>query len=331
MAFVDEARVFVKAGDGGKGCESFYRNKYFRHPRPDGGDGGKGGDVVFVADPRMHTLLDFKFKQHYQAERGGHASSKGKTGRRGENCRLRVPIGTILRDAETGYILRDLATAGEEVTVVRGGAGGLGNQNHQTPVSPKPGEERVISLELKLIADVGLIGFPNAGKSTLINQISKVRSKIAQYPFTTRQPILGVVQTGEMDFTVADLPGLIEGAHEGRGLGDRFLKHVERTSVLVHLIDMSGQEGRDPIEDYRIISRELAAYSDALIGKERLIVANKMDLPSADENLARFRDHVEGEVIAISAREDQNVGVLVERMAQLVAQRSRSIREGEHA
>jgi GTP-binding protein len=306
MAFIDEAKIFVKAGNGGKGCDSFYRLKYFRYPRPDGGDGGKGGDIIFVADPRIQTLLDYRFRQHYKAQTGAHASSKGKTGRSGEDCELRVPVGTVIRDHDTGLLIRDLSVAGARVVVVKGGAGGHGNQEHQTSTLPVPGEERTLHLELKLIADVGLIGFPNVGKSTLITKISKVRSKIANYPFTTKQPILGVVKNeyDECDFIVADLPGLIEGAHEGKGLGDRFLKHAERTKILVHLIDMGGSEGRDPLDDYQKISKELSAYSERLAVKYKLIVANKMDLPGALENLERFRQAVPEKIFAISALQD---------------------------
>ncbi len=322
MAFVDEARIFVKAGDGGKGCESFYRNKYFRHPRPDGGNGGKGGDVIFEANSRIQTLLDYRFKQHYKAKRGGHGSSKGKTGRGGEDCVLKVPVGTLVKDAASGHVLRDLTSPGERVVVARGGSAGLGNNNRQTPAPPGQGEEKTLFLQLKLIADVGLVGFPNAGKSTLINQISKVRSRIACYPFTTRQPVLGVVQRDDGEiFIVADLPGLIEGAHLGRGLGDRFLKHAERTRVLVHMIDMAGSEGRDPLDDYRQISEELNAYSDDLMAKSRLVVANKMDLPAARENIGRFRGSFPNEdVYEISAETAENVPALVDTLYDLLDQ-----------
>jgi len=328
MAFVDEARIFVKSGSGGKGCESFYRNKYFRHPRPNGGDGGKGGDIVFIADPRMQTLLDYRFKQHYQAQNGGHGGSKEKTGKTGADCELRVPVGTILRDGVTGLLIRDFSSPGEKVIAVRGGFGGRGNKNHQTSSLPGSAQEKTIHLELKLIADVGLIGFPNAGKSTLITKISKVRSKIASYPFTTKQPILGVVQDDreERHFIVADLPGLIEGAHEGRGMGDRFLKHAERTKILVHVIDMAGSEGRDPLDDYQKISDELSAYSPHLAVKHKMIVANKMDIPGAQENLERFRRHIQGDVFAMSALNDQDFQPLVDEIRRfLIDEKTREI------
>ena len=318
MPFVDEARIWVKAGDGGKGCESFYRDKYMRYPRPDGGDGGNGGDVILQADRAMHTLLDYRFKQHYRAGRGGHASSKGKRGRDGTDCILRVPMGTVIRDEDTGLLIRDLVHHDQSVMVVKGGLGGRGNKGNRTPTPPEPGQQRAIRLELKLIADVGIVGFPNAGKSTLISAISQVRSKVGHYPFTTRQPILGVVFRDDQTFTIADLPGLIEGAHSGKGLGDRFLKHAERTRILVHLIDMAGQEGRDPSQDFRIIEQELAQYSDQLSLKRRVIVANKMDLSGADENLKRFRCQCRQDVLEISALHKTHVTELVEHLTQLL-------------
>lgn len=324
MAFVDDTRIQVKAGDGGKGCESHYRDKYTRYPRPDGGDGGKGGDVIFQADSRIHTLLDYRFKQHYQATRGGHGSSKGKKGKQGADCLLRVPVGTILREEDTRLLIKDLIDDGQQVIVAKGGRGGRGNQNHRTPTPPGVGEQRTIRLELKLIADVGIVGFPNAGKSTLISQISKVKSKIACYPFTTRQPILGMVPGDEIDFVVADLPGLIEGAHEGRGLGDRFLKHAERTKILVHLIDMAGSEVRDPLLDYEVIKNELMAYSDQLSFKHRIVVANKMDLPEASKHLKRFKRKYKVEILAVSAQDNKGLDMLVEKIrALLVAEKKR--------
>ena len=318
MAFVDEARIQVKAGDGGKGCESFYSDKRTRYPRPDGGDGGKGGDIVFVADKGLHTLLDYRFKQHYTGGRGGHASSKGKKGRNGADCILRVPVGTIIRDYDTNLLIRDLVEDQQKLVVAKGGASGKGNHKHRIPAPPGQGEEKTIHLELKVIADVGLIGFPNAGKSTLITKISKVRSKIACYPFTTRQPILGVVKGDTMDFVVADLPGLIEGAHAGRGLGDRFLKHAERTKILLHLVDMAGSEGRDPIEDFKKITEELELYSDQLTMKHRLIVANKMDLPEAKNNLRRFHRKFKQKIYAVSALQNEGLEELVIDLQKLL-------------
>lgn len=319
MAFVDEARIFVKAGDGGKGCESFYRDKYTRYPRPDGGDGGDGGDVICLADKSIHTLLDYRFKQHYEAQRGGHASSKNKTGRCGEDAVLKLPVGTIIRDYDTKLLIRDFVEDGDSVAVAKGGHGGRGNNKNRTPAPPGQGQARTIHLELKLIADVGIVGFPNAGKSTLISKISKVRSKIANYPFTTRQPILGVVETDDhFHFVVADLPGLIEGAHAGRGLGDRFLKHAERTKILLHLIDMAGSEDRDPLDDYEKIENELVLYSDQLTLKKRFVVANKMDLPEAARNLRRFKRKYGKDIISISALEGKGLESLVEKMKDIL-------------
>jgi len=304
----------VQGGDGGKGCESFYRDKYMRYPRPDGGDGGKGGDVVVRADRSMQTLLDYKFKQHYKAEKGGHASSKGKTGRSGKDSVLRIPVGTIIRDADTKLVIKDLTADGQSVIVARGGAGGIGNERKKMPVPPKKGGQRTVAFELKLIADIGIIGFPNAGKSTLISNISKVKSRIAKYPFTTRQPILGFVEGDDFSCIVADLPGIIEGAHLGKGLGDRFLRHAERTKALIHLIDMAGTEGRDPVEDYLKINHELEAYGDALVSKHRLVVANKMDLPEAQGHLDRFKKKTGQAIIALSALNKAGLDALLKEI-----------------
>ncbi|MBU0469395.1 MAG: GTPase ObgE [Candidatus Omnitrophica bacterium] len=309
MIFIDEARIFLKAGDGGKGCESFYRDKYMRHPIPDGGDGGKGGNVVFVASRSVQTLLDFKFRQHHKAKKGGNASSNSKKGKIGENCILRVPMGTIIKDAETGLLIRDLVEDGQLIIVAKGGEGGIGNGQKKPSKPPCKGEEKTISLELKLIADVGIVGFPNAGKSTIISNISKVRSKIASYPFTTKQPILGIVENDEdgSSFIIADLPGIIEGAHQGKGIGDRFLRHAERTRILVHAIDMAAEDQRDPLEDYEKLNHELREFSDLLSFKKRILVANKIDLPGAQENLDRFKKKFKDKIFVISAL--NNVGL----------------------
>lgn len=315
MSFVDSARIVVKAGNGGKGCESHYRDLWMRYPRPDGGDGGDGGSVIFVADPHIQTLLDFRFKQHYQAHKGNIGSSKGATGRRGEDCVLRVPLGTVLFDDDTGLIIRDLSVPGEKVVVAKGGRGGIGNMHRKFALPPEEGEQHAVRLELKVIADVGLVGFPNAGKSTLISGISKVRSKIANYPFTTKQPILGLVDRDEDSFVVADLPGLIEGAHLGKGLGLKFLKHAERTKVLAQVIDMAGTEGRDPLTDYQTILSELEQYSESLAHKHRIVVANKMDVESAKKNLQRFKRKFKGvKIFPISALDHKGLEALVDEM-----------------
>lgn len=310
MIFVDEARIFVQAGDGGQGCESYYRDKYMRYPKPDGGDGGKGGDVIVQAVRSIRTLLDFKFRQHHKAQKGGNASSKGKKGKSREDCILRVPIGTVVRDEETKLLIKDLSKDQQSVIVAKGGAGGIGNEHRKIPAPFQKGECRTVSLELKLVADVGIIGFPNAGKSTLISNISKVKSKIANYPFTTKQPILGIVECGEESFIVADLPGIIEGAHKGRGLGDRFLRHAERSKILIHLIDMAGTEDRDPIDDFKKIIHEIESYGDALVSKKRIIVANKMDLPEAEEHLNRFKKKIKDRILTVSALEKKGLNEL---------------------
>lgn len=320
MAFVDQARIEVEAGGGGKGCESHYRDLWMRYPTPDGGDGGDGGDIIFIADRNLHTLLDYRFKQHYVGERGGHASSKNKTGKRGAHCILRVPVGTMIWDDETGLLMRDLAQHGDQVIVAKGGAGGHGNNKGRTVTLPQSGEKKTIKLELKIIADVGLVGFPNAGKSTLICAVSKVKSKIANYPFTTKAPVLGIVKDpiGEKDFVMADLPGLIEGAHEGKGLGHQFLKHAERTKILVHVIDMSGAEGRDPVEDYYKICEELDLYSEELSHKHRMLVANKMDVPESKKNLTRFKRKVTKDIVPISALDHVGLDKLMDQLRELL-------------
>jgi GTP-binding protein len=329
MIFVDEARIFVKSGDGGKGCESYYRDSRTRYPRADGGDGGKGGDVVVIADRNIQTLLDFKYKQHYHAGRGGHGSSKGKAGKNGETCVLRVPVGTILRDHATGLLIKDLVHDRQSVVIVKGARGGVGNGRRKIPLPPQKGQEVTLVLELKLIADVGIVGFPNAGKSTLITGLSKAQSKIASYPFTTRQPILGIVHCEDFgfpsaercrEFIVADLPGIIEGAHRGKGLGDRFLRHAERTKILMHVVDMAGSEGRDPLEDYAKLDHELKSYSEEFVFKQRIIVANKMDLPGAASHLKRFKKKYQGKVIPVSALKKEGLTGLVSFIKDILCQ-----------
>ncbi|MBP7216934.1 MAG: GTPase ObgE, partial [Candidatus Omnitrophica bacterium] len=247
--FIDQAKIYVKAGDGGKGCQSFYRDKYTRNGIPDGGNGGAGADIIIKADRNLHTLLDFRYNRHFQGKHGGHGSGNTKKGKDAPAIVLRVPRGTVVTDLGTNCVLRDLLEDGEELLIASGGRGGLGNK-HRTVATPgEPGEEKEILLDLKVIADVGVVGFPNAGKSTLISAISSARPQIAAYPFTTKAPILGVVRDESGAFVVADIPGLIEGAWHGKGLGDKFLRHVERTRVLIHLVDMSGFEGRDPLVD----------------------------------------------------------------------------------
>jgi GTP-binding protein len=297
--FVDEVIVRVKAGDGGNGCLAFRREKFVPRGGPSGGDGGRGGDIILVGNPHYNTLLHFRFNPEHTAQRGRHGEGSNRTGRTGESIELPVPIGTIAYDADTGEVLHDFTTSGEKFLLAKGGRGGRGNQHFATPVNQapthhepgRPGEEKRIRLELKLLADVGLVGFPNAGKSTLISRISAARPKIADYPFTTLEPNLGVVQTEDQrTFVVADIPGLIEGAHEGHGLGIQFLRHVERTSLLLHLVDVSEMSGRDPAEDFRVILNELASFSEALAAKPMFVLATKMDAAQDQERISAVEE-----------------------------------------
>ena len=293
MWFVDLARITVKAGDGGRGCAAFAQPPYTRFPYPDGGDGGDGGDVIARSDPNAVTLLDFHFRHEFHAGRGGHGGSNRKTGRRGAFLELRVPIGTLVRDEETGSVIGDLARAEETLLLAKGGRGGRGNVEAAQALPGGAGERRLLTLELKLIADVGLVGLPNAGKSSLLSRLSSAHPKIAPYPFTTRYPVLGVVDLGERGtFVACDIPGLIEGAHEGKGLGTQFLRHLERTRLLVHVVDLAGVDGHDPVEAFHQVNRELEAYSAALGERVRVVAANKMDLPEAAANLAAFNASV---------------------------------------
>ncbi|MBI5083485.1 MAG: GTPase ObgE [Acidobacteria bacterium] len=284
--FVDEVLIKVKAGDGGNGCMAFRREKYVPKGGPSGGDGGHGGDVVLVASPHHNTLLHFRFNPEHTAERGRHGEGSNRTGRDGRDVVAPVPIGTIAYDFETGELLHDFTVDGERFVIARGGRGGRGNQHFATPVHQaptrhepgRPGQERRIRLELKLLADVGLVGFPNVGKSTLISRVSAAKPKIADYPFTTLEPNLGVVQTDDTrTFVMADIPGLIEGAHEGHGLGIQFLRHVERTRLLLHLVDVSEMSGREPKHDFDVILNELASFSEKLAAKPMFVVATKID------------------------------------------------------
>jgi GTPase len=284
--FIDEALISVKAGDGGNGCLAFRREKFVPRGGPSGGDGGRGGDVVLASSPHYNTLLHFRFNPEHKAERGRHGEGSNRTGRVGNSIELPVPVGTVVYDAETGDVLHDFTAPGEKFIVAQGGRGGRGNarfatSTHQAPTEHedgKPGEERRLRLELKLLADVGLVGFPNAGKSTLISRLSAARPKIADYPFTTLEPHLGVVAVGDKTFVLADVPGLIEGAHEGHGLGIQFLRHIERTRLLVHLVDVSDFTGRDPAQDFETILQELHQFSDRMAEKPMIVAANKIDV-----------------------------------------------------
>jgi GTPase len=295
MKFVDQVRIHVKAGDGGAGAVAFRREKFIEKGGPSGGDGANGGSIIFVAQPQLTTLLDYRYQQHHRATSGQHGMGSDCNGRAGEDLILEVPVGTLVFDSDSGEQLVDLSSAGARWVAAKGGRGGLGNMNFTTSTrqAPRfaqegtPGEERTLTLELKLLADVGLIGFPNAGKSTFVSRVSRARPKIADYPFTTLVPNLGVVAyKGGKSFVVADIPGLIEGASEGHGLGHQFLRHVERCRVLVHLVDLGAvAEGRDPLNDFDAINRELERYSPQLMEKPQIVAANKLDLPFAREAL----------------------------------------------
>ena len=327
--FIDTARITVRSGDGGNGAVSFRREKYVAAGGPDGGDGGRGGDIVLVVDDHMSTLLDFRYQRKYVAPNGADGSGSRRTGKDGADLVLKVPRGTVVRDAETREIIRDMS-GDEPFVLCRGGKGGWGNQHFATPTRqvPRfakaglPGRTREVLLELKLLADVGLVGFPNVGKSTLLSVVSKAAPKIANYHFTTLSPNLGVVYVREgVSFVMADIPGLIQGAAEGAGLGHDFLRHVDRCRLLIHVVDVSGCEGRDPVEDFDAICAELARWSPELAGRKMLVAANKVDILADPELLERLRAHVEGlglELFEISAAAHRGVRELMDRAAQLL-------------
>lgn len=328
--FIDEATIRVKAGDGGNGCLAFRREKFVPRGGPSGGDGGKGGDVIMESSERHNTLVHFRFNPEYKAQRGRHGEGSNKTGREGEDVVLKVPVGTLVYDAESGTKVHDFSHSDERVIIARGGRGGRGNaqfatSTHQAPrehEDGRPGEERTLRLELKLLADVGLVGYPNVGKSTLISRISAARPKIADYPFTTLQPNLGVVAVGnakdERSFVVADIPGLIEGAHTGAGLGTQFLRHVERTRLLVHLVDISDSSGRpDPVKDVEVIRGELQSFGAGLETKPMILVASKIDIANKDKlaKLKRYAKKAGLDVFPISAVTGKGIDDLKYAMA----------------
>ena len=331
--FIDEATIRVKAGDGGNGCVAFRREKFVPRGGPSGGDGGKGGDVIMESSERHNTLVHFRFNPEYKAQRGRHGEGSNKTGREGENVVLKVPVGTLVYDAETGEKVHDFSHPDESIIVARGGRGGRGNaqfatSTHQAPrehEEGRPGEERVLRLELKLLADVGLVGYPNVGKSTLISRISAARPKIADYPFTTLQPNLGVVVVGtppdDQSFVVADIPGLIEGAHDGAGLGTQFLRHIERTRLLVHLVDVSDASGRpDPVKDVGVIMGELGSFGAKLEQKPMIMVASKTDVANKDK-LAKLKRYCKKhglQLFPISAVTGKGIEELKYAMAKMV-------------
>jgi len=321
--FVDRAKIFIKSGKGGDGCVSFRREPFVPEGGPDGGDGGKGGDVIFQADRSLRTLMDFRYKKKYEAEDGQNGMKKNRFGKNGKDLVIKVPPGTLIIDAETGLVMKDLVDHGDSFVAARGGKGGKGNVHFKNSVRQAPNfaeaggfaQSRTVILELKLIADVGIIGFPNVGKSTLLSVSTSAKPKIANYHFTTNTPNLGVVEIFDTSFVMADIPGLIEGAHTGAGLGHDFLKHIERTKLLIHVVDVSGSEGRDPIEDFEKINRELESYGKKLLKKPQLVAANKIDLlDEEDERYVRFKEYVEGKgyrVFPISAPINQGVHELL--------------------
>ncbi|NLG87354.1 MAG: GTPase ObgE [Firmicutes bacterium] len=327
--FYDTAKIFVKGGDGGNGCLSFRREKYVPRGGPDGGDGGSGGNVVFIADEGLHTLADFHYRAHFKADRGQHGRGSNMHGARAADMIIRVPVGTVVKDAESGEILADLIRHGQRFIAATGGRGGRGNArflsnlNRAPRIAEKgePGQERWLLLELKIMADVGLVGYPNAGKSTLLAACTAAKPKIADYPFTTLQPNLGVVKLEEYSFVLADIPGLIEGAHAGAGLGQEFLRHVERTRVLIHVVDAAGTEGRDPVDDYIKINSELSLYREQLAQLPQVVVANKIDLPEAEANLPRIEKAVLADgrrLFAISAVTGQGIKQMLYHVGELL-------------
>ncbi|WP_456400950.1 GTPase ObgE [Persephonella sp.] len=343
MKFLDTAKIFVKGGDGGNGCVAFRREKFVRLGGPSGGNGGKGGDVVIRADKSLKTLMDFRYKRHFKAERGQHGSGSNKHGKSGKDLILKVPVGTVVKDAETGNIIADLIKDGQEVIVAKGGKGGKGNAAFKTATNQSPdyaeegekGEERWIELELKLLADIGIIGFPNAGKSTLISVLSKAKPKIADYPFTTTIPVLGVMNIDHSkSIVIADIPGLIEGAHKGLGLGHEFLRHIERTKGLIHLIDISDFRDRDPIEAFETINNELKNYSEELAKKPQIVVGNKIDLltdKTLIEKLSYYFQKKGYRFIPVSLLKREGIDKLIEAISELYDRLDTSETKGDRS
>ena len=324
--FIDEVVMEVEAGRGGDGCMAYLREKFVPMGGPNGGNGGKGASIIFKADEGLKTLIDLRYMKNIKGAPGNNGEGKNKNGSYAEDKIIKVPVGTTIKDFDTDLVIADLTKHNEEVIVAYGGKGGRGNVTLATRSNPcpsfaergEPGEVRKIKVELRMLADVGLVGMPSVGKSTLLSMITNANPKIAAYHFTTLSPNLGVVTTKDNNFVVADLPGLIEGASLGSGLGHKFLKHIERTKIIAHVIDMSASEGRDPYEDYQIIRQELETFSKKLITKKEIIIANKMDLPSAEENLKEFKKKVDKEIYEISAINNQNLDTIIEVLSNLV-------------
>lgn len=329
--FVDVAKIYVKGGDGGRGSNAVRREKFVPEGGPWGGDGGRGGNVIFVVDSGLNTLVDFKYQKHFKAQRGGLGGTKGMHGAAAEDLVVKVPPGTVVKNDDNGEVLFDLTEPGTRVVIAKGGRGGRGNMRFWTPQNKmptfyekgEPGEERYLLLELKVLADAGLVGFPNAGKSTLLSSVSAARPKIANYPFTTLNPVLGVVEVGDgRSFVLADIPGLIEGAHTGVGLGHEFLRHIERTKVLIHVLDGAGTEGRDPLQDFEIIQGELQAFNPEVAERTTLVAFNKMDITEARENLARVKHELEQrgyQVYPVSGVTGEGIKPLLQATADAIA------------
>lgn len=340
--FVDRAKIQIKSGKGGNGAVSFRREPFVPEGGPDGGDGGKGGDVIFTADENLRTLMDFRYKRKYEAENGQDGMKKKKYGKNGKDLIIKVPVGTMVIDEETGLVMKDLKKNGESFTAAKGGKGGRGNVKYATSTRQAPNfaeaggfaKERTVILEMKLIADVGLVGFPNVGKSTILSIATSARPKIANYHFTTIEPNLGVVEIFDTSFVMADIAGIIEGAHQGAGLGHKFLKHIERTKVLIHVVDVSGSEGRDPAEDFEKINDELRKYSPSLMKKPQIVAANKTDLFEAgDERYEEFRKFAEGkgyEVFPVSAASGKGIKELMAKAAEALQKAEAEPQEDEY-
>jgi GTP-binding protein len=328
MRFIDEAKIRVNAGDGGRGCVSFRREKYVPRGGPDGGNGGKGGDVILVGDDQLESLIDFRYKRHYKTKSGAHGRGKDQHGKNGADLTLPLPLGTLVYDDLNDELLNDFCLAGEQIVVASGGLGGRGNASFKTSTRQAPhyaqdglkGQERFLRLELKLLADVGIVGLPNSGKSTLISRVSAARPKIADYPFTTLNPNLGVVNYKEYKrFIFADIPGLIEGAHQGTGLGTDFLRHIERTRILIHLIDGSTTPPHNPVKSFETINKELKLYNPALADKPRIIAINKMDLPQFQENYPEIKSYFEDlkmKIFSVSAVTGEGISSLIDDVAE---------------
>lgn len=325
--FIDETNIKVIAGSGGDGCTAFKREKYVEMGGPFGGNGGKGSDIIFKVDTGLHTLVDLRYMKTIKGKKGENGSGKNMDGKSADDIIIKVPQGTVVSDFDTGLIIADLKEKDDMVVVAKGGRGGRGNTAFKTLANPapnfsengEPGEERILKVELKLLADVGLVGLPSVGKSTFLSKVSKATPKIADYHFTTLSPNLGVVKTVDnRSFVMADLPGLIEGASQGVGLGDKFLRHIERTKVIAHIVDMSGLEGRDPFDDYQVINKELENFSPKLLKKPMVVIANKMDMPEAKKNLEEFKKKVNVEVYPISAITSSNLNEVLIKLADLV-------------